>query len=836
MSDLLVSRTLPVELGPQAPQNSIPVTISSTDDVVLNVKQSEPETEVALSLLGIPRAETTLGVFSDITTYGIDTEIWAPFPEVWSEDEQSRGHGVRFLENRSAGLIEAPPGKFAFLNTKRAFPYLPGRVSSSTFGLRSAFENRTTITSTELAQISARYQALSEKPIRKWGQYSDKNGYYFEIKGIGDNDDFSVVRRTDGIPRSFLESDYSSIGNINNRFIFNNSGIITRAPSGIFVDSLNYLHAVLNDKSMEVPQATPNSVSVAIPGTSNFKYVRQENALVYECRNPRSWFNFDQLNGRSGNQMFYSDVVTINNVTTVPGTPIPGKFDNSVRRIEFDKVTMYKSEYSWYGAIGCIFLTYVPVLEGTARWVKLHYLRGSNQLSFPTLGNPYLPMRFYVQNAPDNTFSEGIEKYGASYYIDGADKGSVRVFSAISESGADVFTGTTPITSANTSVNFNGIFSDFAFPYIRINSPNNNRTFLLESYLTGTVTAVRSGISETVNISPGSIKIKSIKRDRDKLFLFLSKPIFEDFDSTNVTSVTYNNLKAICPRGRMVLGLKMKKTIGPNEIVSKATVFPIRLNTANVGEDPVFFKIIKNSRLPEKTTSAGNSRFGFVRRPATIAGDVREVTMVVSYDGQSPLTYTLDRNTCSVYIRNIPGIFRRIAETTQSGVTTVTGTFTRYEPGDIVTLTPLSAFTTNIDLRNSLETYVTRTTNGWDVLLQESGYVDSSNGRFNNLSGSNVDNFVNSADEYSAILYSSSDFAAPLVNTGQQITTLITGPNNGDDFDLSPYFGFNREFLAGSGLSIDYNFDDELHVVANTFNTTDFNSNRVLTNITWEEQ
>lgn len=835
MSDLLVSRTVPVPLGPQPPSSSIPVTLSTTDDLVLNVKQSQPETEVALSLLGIPRAETTLGVFSDVTTYGIDTEIWSFFPEVWTPYFGRGGHGVRFLENRSAGLIEAPAGKYAFLNTKRAFPYLPGRVSSSTFGLRCAFENRTTISSSEYVAISGRYAAMPIKPIRKWGQYSDKNGYYFEIKGLGDGDNFSVVRRSDGIPKVFFEENLVNTGNSNNDYVISGE-IITRAPSGVFVDDLQYTHAVINDQSMEVPQNTPNSVAVYVPGLNINKYVKQENALVYEYRVPRSWFNFDQLNGLPSNQMYYSDVITINNVKRLPGQVIADTFDASVRSIEFDKVTMYKSEYSWYGAIGCIFLTYVPVLEGTARWVKMHYLRGSNQLSFPTLGNPYLPMRFYVQNPAGNFYNEGIEKYGASYFIDGADKGSVRVFSALSEGGRKVFTGTAPINTINTTLAYNGIFSDYANPFIRINTPTNNATFLLESYITGTVSVVKGGINYSVNLTPGSIKITNIKRDSDKMFIFLSKPIFENLDSTNVTSVTYSNLKAITPRGKSVISIKMKKTIGPNNIVSRATVFPVRLNTANVSQDPAYIKMVKNARVPIRTSSTGNSRFGIVKNFTTIPADVREVTMEVMYDGAFPMIYNIDNSSCTVYIRNIPGIFKRIADQTTSGVTTVTGTFTRYEPGPVAILVPFSSFSGNINSRNNLEDYITSSSNGWDVLLQEAGYMETPNGIFASLTSSVVDNYSNSADEYSAIVYATDEEAVPLVNTGQQVTTLITGPNSGDDFELTPYFGFNREFLAGSGLSVDYSYDDELHVIVNAFNTSSYTSGNVLANVTWEEQ
>ena len=45
--------------------------------------------------------------------------------------------------------------------------------------------------------------------------------------------------------------------------------------------------------------------------------------------------------------------------------------------MDFSKVTMLKVEFSWYGAVGALFLAYVPVDNGEARWVRVHHLRAS---------------------------------------------------------------------------------------------------------------------------------------------------------------------------------------------------------------------------------------------------------------------------------------------------------------------------------------------------------------------------------------------------------------------------------------------------------------------------
>jgi hypothetical protein len=63
--------------------------------------------------------------------------------------------------------------------------------------------------------------------------------------------------------------------------------------------------------------------------------------------------------------------------------------------LDLSKVTMFKIEFSWYGAVGAKFLAYVPVDSGEARWVKLHYVIIENKLEFPSLRSAF--MRMFIQ-------------------------------------------------------------------------------------------------------------------------------------------------------------------------------------------------------------------------------------------------------------------------------------------------------------------------------------------------------------------------------------------------------------------------------------------------------
>ena len=94
--------------------------------------------------------------------------------------------------------------------------------------------------------------------------------------------------------------------------------------------------------------------------------------------------------------------------------------------LSFNEVTMYKIEFSWYGAIGAKFYAYIPIGNGEARWVLLHTILIENMLEFPSLKNPFMKFRYSI-NCGDQTSLRNpvyVYKYGASYYIDGDDEGT----------------------------------------------------------------------------------------------------------------------------------------------------------------------------------------------------------------------------------------------------------------------------------------------------------------------------------------------------------------------------------------------------------------------------
>jgi len=107
------------------------------------------------------------------------------------------------------------------------------------------------------------------------------------------------------------------------------------------------------------------------------------------------------------------------------GDPLDGSGPSGYT-ISFNEVTMYKVEYSWYGAIGAKFYAYIPVNNDETRWVLIHTLVIENTLDSPSLQNPFMHFRYVIYANDTSSLREPLflYKYGASYYIDGEDTGT----------------------------------------------------------------------------------------------------------------------------------------------------------------------------------------------------------------------------------------------------------------------------------------------------------------------------------------------------------------------------------------------------------------------------
>ena len=140
---------------------------------------------------------------------------------------------------------------------------------------------------------------------------------------------------------------------------------------------------------------------------------------------PRSRWNGDTMVGENG------------------ATLIGAVDSNSVHQLSLTNLCMSRVEFGWYGGTGARLLFYVPVdanlpsgeVVKTARWVIAHNLNCSDRISYPSLGNPTLPMQFRAEKTGSLNANAYIRKYGAQVTIDGGDFSKLDIYS---EDGAKV--------------------------------------------------------------------------------------------------------------------------------------------------------------------------------------------------------------------------------------------------------------------------------------------------------------------------------------------------------------------------------------------------------------
>lgn len=308
---------------------SIAPTSTGSSNIPVNVI-NQAQSEVELSLLGIQRSETALGLFDAVNIYGVNDKefyagpisagyAYAQDPSEWTFADDY-GYFWRHIPAESAiqaysfpppvsftYLVDDNTGRFpggksdgtmtTFWESKRAFRYQPGRVNAFTFGVRMS--------------TGSNY----EGEVVQWGcRNSVGDGYYFQLEK---GSDLYIIRTS--------------------------------------------------------------------PDLGTLKVARDD------------W----------------------------NGDPIQPNTGSTGWNLDLSRVTMFKIEFSWYGAVGAKFLAYVPINHDEARWVTLHYILAENQFARPSLRNPFLKLFIQARTTAGALSPAFINLYGSSVYIDGGDRGTV---------------------------------------------------------------------------------------------------------------------------------------------------------------------------------------------------------------------------------------------------------------------------------------------------------------------------------------------------------------------------------------------------------------------------
>jgi hypothetical protein len=1011
----IIGKTAPVPLGQQRALNSLPVVFAEDQPPIPVEEQNKIQSEVALSLLGIPRAEVALGIFADVNTYDINPTEWSQSP---LENDPETGTGLYHIAQEAGAELVASEGRTTILTSKRFFRYQPGRVSSSTMGVRMNRTGSTYDPNTPAANIMK-----GAPTIKKWGIFDKFDGYYFEIVNSGDNNDFRCVRRTQALvptepsgvgatpdgwnrtdgstdkvnikggnwgvvgedpvifrnglcyvaaaiydpslcfspenvrtvendPNKLSEFDYNEdyavrlayrdsagdfIEHLQGRqfqfpFDQKESGTFTESEYQVWENDNLFLKPQsqyirldthcrwedivtnlsrggganfntqigltgINNSQLNVTPSSPrfgydNAPSAEVSGVkiwnllvsvqgpdqiTNAQYsaafptphrtlsysvsstdvgrknitlkewfkicVPPQYRTVYEWRPVRAMFSNDQLNGNTTNTVRWSDVSTANVDPVDVGVKRPGSkvvvngrplIASSVYNVDFTKVTMWKIEFSWYGAVGALFLCYVPVGNGEARWVRVHHMRASNQLDVASLGNATLPITYLTHSGIQNDLIDQksiLVKYGASYYIDGGDKGTVKLVSKSSDFQKQVKYGIIKtIISSVPSSNY------FSIPTSAI--PQSQKDQLIGAYLKNdTITKV--------------IWVENDSTDKIKLYFNRSVSLFSENDTIDLV---------IPRRQRSMISLRAKDQItntSGTPIRNRIQIYPIKYSTG----------------ITDSSSDNNILTVNFLKNPLVITNNLNNSTLSQSYNIslyndplQIPFGFDLGSGTVPKLIGEDQNIsesdysildsllpndgsyahfYMRSIGKSQVGISGFSSTPTVMETPSLVRIFKKGS---SIYIQNFASKPESFTVFG--PLIPVRMYTFDQDGNINLFSGTPTHKKYEDQNKWneSAIIGSfesigqlsgasvSQDFRmSPVSDTGSLVFSLYTN-KGGSQYNLEDYFAYNKEYIS-------YPLTNEVDIMcayalweSTSSNISPAYSISMVNSLTWEEQ
>jgi hypothetical protein len=509
---------------------------------------------------------------------------------------------------------------------------------------------------------------------------------------------------------------------------------------------------------------------------------------VYEYRVGRTRFSGDALDGLTRTAV-YSDNVLDKRAGSVFRNGDVAAEQTSVWDFDFSKVTMLKVEFSWYGAVGALFLAYVPVDNGDARWVRVHHLRCSNQLKISSLGNATLPItylvygggsenRFGTPNAnrlanPYGSYSEFLVKYGASYYIDGGDRGTVRLFNHSSDTPTDVYGSKyrLGVDSANAT--------DPVSPYITITN--------LDPDTTGNASPEISTFYVGAQIITGNSQDQNVKViwiDQATSKLYLNKPISQ-----------VNALSIIVNRPALIYGLKTKDNIvsgDGDDVRNRVQVYPTRLSVGSSGSVNAKLTLLKTPIFQPSVQTVG--------------------TISVTAESDINVSYQLPIDNITYLKEN--GNF-------------VYGWFLASLNGSETLFNVLGRLEKEND---AYHFYPTEIYNG--TLVIASGATFLKDGVFDPQGNTLLPNETTFEKERLSSVEVALTSQTPIPGTGISLASYYIAPG-AEEFDLATYFDYNKEYIS-------YPLTDEIATLwlATYSSQTNTASEQVSlsASFTWEEQ
>ena len=645
----------------------------------------------------------------------------------------------------------------------------------------------------------------------------------------------------------------------------------TRITTSDFTNSTNALPSSVRSRSNGAQRGNVTLkewFNLCVPGPYR---------MVYEWRPVRAMFSGDKLDGET-KVVRHSDINTAASDSFTgssdginrPGDPIllangTALEATSVYDIDFTKVTMWKTEFSWYGAVGAVFLCYVPVENGEARWVRVHHIRASNQHAVASLGNATLPITYLVHGSTVGTQPSGgnsLVKYGASYYIDGGDKGTVRLLSKASDYRREVAPGFVSIPS--TTLANGGYSRDGSTGVLTIAAGSgmtdvdarygfdlDNAVGLIGSYIEGDTTTKVKWVDED---GSGNIKLY--------------------FTNTTPSAGT---IKLVVPRAQQsLLSMRAKDFIVNREgegVRNRLQIYPIKLGAGCSGGtsgDVINLRTVKNPlKIVSNIGSPGTNLLGGAATSsiASVSDGTNDYVNTGRSTGAVRVQWGTGTNPGSFLASSGKysyGYFLATTSSTAAGAWTgadsevVTGSYfpvlgRLYRSGSNYYFSKFYSYPDEVYIVGKFlpERHLAMTEypgtysgNGWEMfneitnttLQGHTDYGDQT--KWDKLDSGNSSSMVTWEEitRLSGVRIGQDLKLTPVPDTGIEVLSYYANAG-GYQFDLQDYFAYNKEYLS-------FPLTDEVDTI-NVYGHYNINSETTLTSInpfyvntslTWEEQ
>ena len=450
-------------------------------DNVLRVEEAFKESsEVSSSLLGIPRAETQLSLFSNVSSYGLNNDEFEFFTfnggnsfGSW-DGRANKTYGARYNAGRREEVQESAIRLDSFA-VPYSFPFGPkfGQVGLYNEAFYTQYRDFLRMGNQLYQYFDGRsgYGTFAQDHFLNPLQVNVSSGDVDYAAGIADSfaaidtwtDSWRNITEGAGLfdPVTLKDVTFSTVNDL--PLAGGSSGAFDSTNTRPGYSSTNKKYSFL--QSRRVFRYQPGRISGFTFGLRASTETKGGAVMEWGIKNPTDQYVFRMDSGflsivrRStiplpGSALARSGLTTLDQEFKGTGDPFDDRdyWTINVSRDNFngdaldgngpsgylikpENVTMYKIEFGWYGAIGARFYAYIPAGPGEARWVVMHTFVIENSIGSPCLEDSFFRLVYTVDVTSTAILREPVflYKYGASYYIDGGDEGTQQIYSTSSK-------------------------------------------------------------------------------------------------------------------------------------------------------------------------------------------------------------------------------------------------------------------------------------------------------------------------------------------------------------------------------------------------------------------